>query len=608
MYGDPRKGARRRPGTASRRRIQVARAEGGADRDGSPVAAERRPDAGGARPPVSGRGCQQPLALQDSYFRTGKPNAAAHRADALETIRHNRALQSARQSCPAGPSPPPGRRPGRAGPRGVRPRRARPSVSGSAPGRRPWRHRGRLPPLGRGPGCANCRRAPRPPPAPPAARDARPRHRVTRIIPGSAMATHFETALRARLRHGFPDRARIARGSRRARYRDQAGALPVRAPDARSGTRLQPGVRRSRRRLRTGGGRQPAGGRLLVRDRAGGDRFGRHCAIQPRAAATRRRGLPGETGDRGGDTRSGGRPYRRPVGPSLRRGGRGLRGRSRERRLHPGGRARAHHCRSRQDRDGGRSGSRLRQDGGVLLDAEPGGGPGRRAGAARARYRRRPGVAGRSPAAGRDRGFRRAGDLAGRLSRPRSAAGAARHGDAVDPARAARQPHAHGAGDRRPGPGVAARYPARGGHAGRPLRARPGEHRHRGPAGGGAGHRISRDPDPVLDPDAPLPALARAHSLCARRPASGCGHSVRPGAARGGHGQAPRPSRQGLPQGAARGGRPARRGAGAPDPGEANPGRAAGARLPAGHHRPPGSPGIRRQAGWRSSGRSTRNS
>lgn len=50
-------------------------------------------------------GCHQPLALQDSYFRTGKPNAAAHRADALETIRHNRALQSARRSCPAGPNP-----------------------------------------------------------------------------------------------------------------------------------------------------------------------------------------------------------------------------------------------------------------------------------------------------------------------------------------------------------------------------------------------------------------------------------------------------------------------------------------------------------------------
>ena len=50
-------------------------------------------------------GCHQPLALQDSYFRTGKPNAAAHRADALETIRHNRALQAARRSCPPGPSP-----------------------------------------------------------------------------------------------------------------------------------------------------------------------------------------------------------------------------------------------------------------------------------------------------------------------------------------------------------------------------------------------------------------------------------------------------------------------------------------------------------------------
>ena len=48
-------------------------------------------------------GCHQPLALQDSYFRTGKPNAAAHRAGALEAVRYNRALQSARRSCPAGP-------------------------------------------------------------------------------------------------------------------------------------------------------------------------------------------------------------------------------------------------------------------------------------------------------------------------------------------------------------------------------------------------------------------------------------------------------------------------------------------------------------------------
>ena len=50
-------------------------------------------------------GCHQPLALQDPYFRTGEPNAAAHHAAALEAVRHNRLLQSARRACPAGPNP-----------------------------------------------------------------------------------------------------------------------------------------------------------------------------------------------------------------------------------------------------------------------------------------------------------------------------------------------------------------------------------------------------------------------------------------------------------------------------------------------------------------------
>ena len=48
-------------------------------------------------------GCHEPLALQDSYFRTGKPNAAAHSAGALEAVRYHRALQEARRACPAGP-------------------------------------------------------------------------------------------------------------------------------------------------------------------------------------------------------------------------------------------------------------------------------------------------------------------------------------------------------------------------------------------------------------------------------------------------------------------------------------------------------------------------
>ena len=50
-------------------------------------------------------GCYEPLALQDPYFALGSPNAAAHGADALQAVRYNRALQSARRSCPAAPPP-----------------------------------------------------------------------------------------------------------------------------------------------------------------------------------------------------------------------------------------------------------------------------------------------------------------------------------------------------------------------------------------------------------------------------------------------------------------------------------------------------------------------
>lgn len=44
--------------------------------------------------------CHDPLALQDSYFIPGKPNAAKHRAEALQAVRYDRALQAARLSCP----------------------------------------------------------------------------------------------------------------------------------------------------------------------------------------------------------------------------------------------------------------------------------------------------------------------------------------------------------------------------------------------------------------------------------------------------------------------------------------------------------------------------
>ncbi len=43
--------------------------------------------------------CHDPLALQDSYFMPGKPNAAEHRAEALQAVRYNQALQAARRAC-----------------------------------------------------------------------------------------------------------------------------------------------------------------------------------------------------------------------------------------------------------------------------------------------------------------------------------------------------------------------------------------------------------------------------------------------------------------------------------------------------------------------------
>lgn len=46
-------------------------------------------------------GCHEPLALQDSYFMPGNARAAAHRSEALHAVRHNRAVQAARHSCPA---------------------------------------------------------------------------------------------------------------------------------------------------------------------------------------------------------------------------------------------------------------------------------------------------------------------------------------------------------------------------------------------------------------------------------------------------------------------------------------------------------------------------
>ena len=50
-------------------------------------------------------GCHEPLAVQDPYFVPGSGVAAAQRAEAQQTVRYNRALQAARQSCPASPPP-----------------------------------------------------------------------------------------------------------------------------------------------------------------------------------------------------------------------------------------------------------------------------------------------------------------------------------------------------------------------------------------------------------------------------------------------------------------------------------------------------------------------
>lgn len=50
-------------------------------------------------------GCHEPLALQDSYFAPGNSNAAQLRRDALQALRYNRALQSARRSCPVAVPP-----------------------------------------------------------------------------------------------------------------------------------------------------------------------------------------------------------------------------------------------------------------------------------------------------------------------------------------------------------------------------------------------------------------------------------------------------------------------------------------------------------------------
>ena len=49
-------------------------------------------------------GCQQPLAVHDSYFRPGSVSVAAQDAEAKRVVRYHRALQAARRSCPDDPA------------------------------------------------------------------------------------------------------------------------------------------------------------------------------------------------------------------------------------------------------------------------------------------------------------------------------------------------------------------------------------------------------------------------------------------------------------------------------------------------------------------------
>lgn len=63
--------------------------------------------------PVSlSAGCQQPLAVHDSYFRPGNTSVAARSAEAKRLVRYHRALQTARRSCPDNPASGTGRRHG----------------------------------------------------------------------------------------------------------------------------------------------------------------------------------------------------------------------------------------------------------------------------------------------------------------------------------------------------------------------------------------------------------------------------------------------------------------------------------------------------------------
>ncbi len=48
--------------------------------------------------PLAG-GCYLPLALQDAYFAPGSAAARAHHAEALDAVRHGRAVQQEKLAC-----------------------------------------------------------------------------------------------------------------------------------------------------------------------------------------------------------------------------------------------------------------------------------------------------------------------------------------------------------------------------------------------------------------------------------------------------------------------------------------------------------------------------
>ena len=93
-----------------------------------------------------------------------------------------------------------------------------------------------------------------------------------------------------------PDRARAARRASRPRSQRPARVPVGCVAQPRDGKPLSARLCRPRRHLRAGRRGEPASRDLRVRNRAGRHRLDRYRGVQPRAAATRNLGLPGEAG------------------------------------------------------------------------------------------------------------------------------------------------------------------------------------------------------------------------------------------------------------------------------------------------------------------------